>query len=69
MIPGEINATGTTGLVNVERTQSQWGQCKREKSARVLKCQVHKCNVRAAGHILLCLRSCTCTRALVLVAE
>lgn len=63
MIGEKINATGMTGFVREERTRSQWGQWRREKSAYMLKCPVHKC-MREAGRIFvfklmhLCVSGC-----------
>lgn len=52
MIGEKINATGMTGFVNEERTRSQWGRWRREKSAYMLKCQVNKC-MREVGRIFV----------------
>lgn len=52
MMGEKINATGLTGSVSEERTMSQWGQWRREKSVHMLKCQVHKC-MRETGRIFV----------------
>lgn len=52
MMGEKINATGLTGFVSEERTRSQWGQWRREKSVYMLKCRVHKC-MRETGRIFV----------------
>ncbi len=52
MMGEKINATGMTGFVSEERTRSQWGRRRREKSAYMLKCQVHRC-MREARRIFV----------------
>lgn len=57
----KINATGMTGLVSEERTKSQWGQWRRERSAHVPKWWLQK--MHAGGMVIyLCLSSFECER-------
>lgn len=53
MIGEKINATGMTGFVSEERTKSQWGQWRREKSANK---KIKKCTCLSDGCINACLR-------------
>lgn len=45
---GEINATGMIGFVSEGRTKSQWGQWRRERSARVLRWRMCSFMLQAA---------------------